>query len=282
MEPEVLFRKVDVLGEGSTYDERRRRVYWVDIKGRKFHYLSLGASEMRTFQSKGMISSIVPTTGEEMAATVDHGLYLIDESGGHRLLLEVEKDQGATRFNDGKADPFGNYVAGTMDLEERRPIGSLYVISGSTARRILSGLVISNGIAWDTGRRVFYHIDTPRRKVDAYSYDSSMNIEWLGTAVDFRNENGNPDGMTIDADGNLWVAHWGGSRVSVHDPERKRKVDEIVFPAKNITSCVFAGDGLSDLYVTSASSNEPGDMGGSLFVVHTDYEGSRTFRFRVP
>ncbi len=172
-----------------------------------------------------------------------------------------------------------------MDLEERRPIGSLYVISGSTARRILSGLVISNGIAWDTGRRVFYHIDTPRRKVDAYSYDSSMNIEWLGTAVDFRNENGNPDGMTIDADGNLWVAHWGGgSRVSVHDPERKRKVDEIVFPAKNITSCVFAGgDGLSDLYVTSASSNEPGgDMGGSLFVVHTDYEGSRTFRFRVP
>ncbi|CAC11786.1 conserved hypothetical protein [Thermoplasma acidophilum] len=282
MEPEILFRKIDDLGEGPTYDERRKRVYWVDIRGKKFHYLSLENSEMKTFQSIGMISSIVPTDRDLMAATVDHGLYLIDDAGKHTLLTEVEKDQKSTRFNDGKADPFGNYVAGTMDLEEKRPIGSLYVLTGKTIRRILENLTISNGIAWNTKKKVFYHIDTPKRRVDAYSYDGKMNIERLGTAVDFRNEVGNPDGMTIDADGNLWVAHWGGNRITIHDPERQKKIDEIIFPAQNITSCVFAGNGLRDLYVSSASNGNPDDMGGSLFVVHTDYAGSKTFTFSVP
>ncbi|MGC8609627.1 MAG: SMP-30/gluconolactonase/LRE family protein [Thermoplasmata archaeon] len=281
MEPEILYKKMDDLGEGPTYDERRNRVYWIDIRGKKFHYLDLGNGGMETFASIGMISSIVPTNGDMMAATVDHGFYLIDEKGKHTLITGVERNQKSTRFNDGKADPYGNYVAGSMDLEEKRPIGSLYVLSGKTTKVLLKNLTISNGIAWDTKKMIFYHIDTPQRRVDAYSYDKNMDIKKIGVAADFKGETGNPDGMTIDADGNIWVAHWGGNRISVFNPENQKKIDEIKFPAQNITSCVFAGDGLRDLYVSSASNGNTDDLGGSLFKVKTDYEGSKTFVFKI-
>ena len=115
MDPEIIFKKIDDLGEGPTFDEKRNRVYWVDIRGKKFHYLNLDNSEMKTFASIGMISSIVPTDSNMMAATVDHGLYLIDDTGRHTLLTEVEKEQKSTRFNDGKADPFGNACLQVMD-----------------------------------------------------------------------------------------------------------------------------------------------------------------------
>ena len=195
---------------------------------------------------------------------------------------EGERDERSTRFNDGKADPMGNYVAGTMDMMGKRPFGSLYVLSGKIVRRILGNLTISNGIAWDTRRRIFYHIDTPQRKVNAFSYDDRMNIEKIGVAVDFKDEPGNPDGMTIDSDGNIWVAHWGGNRISVFNPENRKKIDEIKFPAQNITSCVFAGDSLHDLYVSSAQSGKQGDLGGSFFKVETEYLGSKTFKFNYP
>lgn len=282
MEPEIIFKKIDSLGESPTFDKRRNRLFWVDIRGKKFHYLDLRNSEIKTYESVGMISSIVPTIKNLIAATVGHGLYLVNDNGIHILLTEVENNQKSTRFNDGKADPFGNYVVGTMDLEENRPIGSLYVIKEKTVKCILTHLTISNGITWDIRKRVFYHIDTPRKSVEAYSYDKEMNIEKIGTSIDFRKEVGYPDGMTIDADGNLWVAHWGGNRISLHDPERQRKIGEILFPAQNITSCVFANDGLHDLYVTSASNANNDDLGGSLFKVKTEYVGSETFVFNPP
>ncbi|BAB60099.1 hypothetical protein [Thermoplasma volcanium GSS1] len=281
MDMKIIAKKIDQLGEGPTYDSKRNRVYWIDITGKKFHYLDLNDGSIYNFESVGMISSIVPTNIDLMAATIGHGFYSIDDQANHTLLFELKDESNETRFNDGKADPEGRYVAGTMDLKESRPIGSLYVFNGKGVRRLLSNLTISNGIAWDTRRRIFYHIDTPTRKVRAYSFDAEMNIISKDIAVDFKEEQGSPDGMTIDSDGNLFVAHWGGSKLSVWDPERKRKIDEYDLPAKNITSAVFAGKGLNTLYVSSASSGDPEDLGGSLFELETQYKGTPTFVFKI-
>lgn len=281
MEPIIVASKIDNLGEGPTWDSKTRKIYWVDIKGKRYHSMGLESGKISTFNSIGMISSIVPTDGKYMAATVDHGYYLVDSEGNHKLITEIGDRKDGCRFNDGKADPFGNYVAGTMDLKEKRPIGSLYGLKGNTAKMMLVNLTISNGVAWDTRKGVFYHIDTPKRRVDAYSYNSSMDLERIGVAAEFNDLPGNPDGMTIDAGGRLWVAHWGGGRISVFEPDSGKKVDQILFPAINITSCTFAGDDLTDLYVTSASTGESGDMGGSLFLVHTGITGSKTYAYHV-
>ncbi len=281
MEPIIIAPRLDSLGEGPTWDSKSRKIYWVDIRGKRYHSMNLESGKISTFNSIGMISSIVPTDGNYMAATVDHGYYLVDGDGNHKLIKEIGNKNDGCRFNDGKADPFGNYVAGTMDLNEKKPLGSLYGLKGKSAKMMLVNLTISNGMAWDIRKGIFYHIDTPKRRVDAYSYDSSLNLERIGVAADFKDLPGNPDGMTIDADGRLWVAHWGGGRISVFEPDSGRKVDEIHFPAINITSCTFAGDDLTDLYVTSAFTGEPGDMGGSLFVVHTGIAGSRTYEYHV-
>ncbi len=281
MEPKIIASRMDILGEGPTWDSRHRKIHWVDIKGQKYHSMDIDSGEIHTFNSIGMISSIVPTNSNYLAATVDHGYYLIDSEGRHTLISRVGESSDGCRFNDGKADPFGNYVAGTMDMNETKPLGALYGLKGKSAKIMLLNLTISNGLAWDTKKGLFYHIDTPRRRVDAYSYSSSMDLERAGVAAEFRNLPGSPDGMAIDAEGRLWVAHWGGGRISVFDPDSGRIVDTILFPATNITSCTFAGDDLSELFVTSASAGANGDMGGSVFLVHTGITGGKTYEFHV-
>jgi len=279
---EIVAKKINILGEGPTWDEKSRRLYWVDIAGKKFYFLNPDSGRIKIFFAIGMISSIVTTSKENiLAATEDHSLYLIDRTGKHSLVTTVESESAHTRFNDGKVDPFGRYVAGTMDMQEKNPIGSLYVFSGKDVKKILGNLTISNGMAWDVKNQIFYHIDSPTKKVNKYYYDKNMNIELIGTAIDFKREIWVPDGMSIDLEGNLWVAHWGGGKISIWNPNKGRKIEQISFPAKNITSCTFGGDGFSDLYVTSAASKDSSDLGGTLFRIRTDVEGLKSFSFVI-
>jgi len=280
---EIVAKKINILGEGPTWDEKNRRLYWVDITGKRFYYLDPDNERVNVFSALGMISSIVTTNKENiLAATEDHSLYLIDKKTGmHSLITTVESGRMNTRFNDGKVDPFGRYVAGTMDMKEKNPIGSLYVFSGKDTKKILGNLTVSNGMAWDVKNQVFYHIDSPTKKVNKYYYDKNMNIKHIGTAIDFEREMGVPDGMSIDSTGNLLVAHWGGGKISIWDTNKGRKIEQISFPAENITSCTFGGDGLTDLYVTSAANKDSSDLGGTLFRVRTDIQGSKSFSFLV-
>ncbi len=281
MQLEVLAKNLDTLGEGPAWNSKNQKLYWVDIKGKRYHRMDVKTKQIETFDSIGMISSIVPTDTDSMAATIEHGFYLIDSEGHHTLIASVGTESDGARFNDGKADLFGNYIAGTMDLNENRPIGSLYNLHGRTVSSLLQGLTISNGMAWDIRREIFYHIDSYKRRIDSYLYNGSMNLDKIGVVVDFKGLLGNPDGMTIDEDGNIWVAHWGGGRITVFNPENGKKIEEILFPATNITSCTFAGNDLTDLYVTSASSSPNPDLGGSLFVLHTGIKGSPTYQYHV-
>lgn len=278
---QIIKKKVDLLGESPTWNARNSRIYWVDILKRQFHYINIDNAEFKTFPALGMISSIVTTNKDTMAATEGHSLYLIDENGTHLEISKVEQKINQTRFNDGKVDPFGRFVAGTMDIKEKYPIGSLYVFTSRKVKKILDNITVSNGMAWDLKNNIFYHIDTPTREIKKYTFNEEMDIELLGTAIDFRKEKGYPDGMTIDSTGNLWIAHWGGGEISIWEPEKGIKIDEIKFPAQNITSCVFGGESLSDLFVTSASNESNSDLGGSLFCVKTEYEGTKTSSFII-
>lgn len=282
MEIKTINKNLDLLGEGPTYNKNLNRIYWVDIDGQKYHFINLSdVNKVNTINVNGPISSIVSTNNVYMAATISHDFYILDDTGNLKKLTSINDRNPDTRFNDGKVDPFGAYVAGTMDKSKKNKIAALYRYDGNKIIKILDKLKISNGLAWDTDRCIFYHIDTPERKVKAYLYDTKMNLKYLEIAIDFKQELGNPDGMTIDSEGHLWIAHYGGSNVSVWNPLNHKKITNIKFPAANITSCTFAGDNLNCLFVTSAKNSNNFDLGGSLFMLKTDINGCLPFNFKI-
>lgn len=262
---------VDNLAEGPSWDAKRGRIYWVDIPARRYHYMDLESRKIGTVATKDIITSLYPDgNGGFMGTTNDSFIKMDPESNSISKIASIDIPTGKVRFNDGKCDSYGNYWAGTMDIKGKERIGKLYSLnSNGKISILLEDLTISNGLCWDTDRKLFYHVDTPTRKVSVYDYSpGTMEIWNRRTAVDFGNLEGNPDGMAIDSQGKLWVAHWGGSCISKWDPQTGKLVKSMEIPAKNVTSCAFGGFEMDRLFITTARNsveNHGGDMGGSLF-----------------
>ena len=275
---QVVFKKINELGEGPIYDERSGTLFWVDIAKKRIYFKKLSAQGFSYVQLEEPVSAVFLTEGKEVLASAGHSIYLVEPSASPKKISELEEERGLkTRFNDGKVSPEGLLVVGTMDLDEREPIGSLYSFDGKSFKRILSGTTISNGLAWDVKRKLFYFIDSPTKKVNAYEYGKDMSLRYIGEAADLSEEAGVPDGMTIDADGMIWVAVWGGGKVVRFDPLSGKKLLELHVPAEKTSSCAFGGESFRYLFITSASSEN--DLGGSLFVAETEYQGLPSFRF---
>ncbi len=277
MEVSIVYKKINVLGEGPIYDEINDELYWVDILGKKI-YRSKLFGDASYIQLEDMVSAVALTNSNEIIAGAGHSLYLVSTSGTAKKISEVEKDMN-TRFNDGKVSPDDLLVIGTMDLEEKKPLGSLYSFDGKNFKKLLSDMTISNGLAWDFKRKLFYIIDSPTKKVSVYEYGKDMSLSYIGVAANFKDEEGVPDGMTIDVDGMIWVAIWGGGKIIRFDPFQNKKTLEIKIPAKKTSSCTFGGKSMNVLFVTSAASED--DLGGSLFAIKTEYQGTTSYRFKT-
>ncbi len=153
-------------------------------------------------------------------------------------------------------------------------------------RGVLSGVTTSNGLAWNKDDTVMYYIDTPTQKVMAYEYD--LETGTLGKAriaVEIPRENGHPDGMTIDEEGMLWVAHWGGSAVRRYDPANGKCIGVVRVPATNVTSCCFCGSELDTLYITTAGERSDPQKkephAGGIFRISPGVSGTATFSYRL-
>jgi sugar lactone lactonase YvrE len=151
---------------------------------------------------------------------------------------------------------------------------------------LLTGLRISNGLAWSPDYQTFYFIDTPSREVKAFDYDLETGaISNQRVAVVIPQELGFPDGMTSDMEGHLWIAMWGGAQVTRWDAKQGRLLEQIKVPAFNVTSCVFGGKDMNELYITTARKgmDEAGlksyPLSGGLFRVQTNTTGMPTFEF---
>jgi sugar lactone lactonase YvrE len=190
-------------------------------------------------------------------------------------------------MNDGKCDPAGNFLAGTMDDGEKEATGSLYSLGpDGKARTLLSGLRISNGLAWSPDHHTFYFIDTPTRTIMAYDYAPfSGTLSNPRPLITVAPELGWPDGMTSDIEGMLWVAMWGGAKLTRWNPQTGKLLRQILIPAWNVTSCVFGCPELTDLYVTSARKDmtqaqlREYPLSGGLFRLQTNIHGMPTFEY---
>jgi sugar lactone lactonase YvrE len=228
---------------------------WCDIERGTLHRWS-ERGERQTWDLGQKTSAVAPADDGRWIAAGQHGLALVDLASGRReLIADPEADRPENRFNDGKCDPAGRFWAGTIN-RDRAPLAALYRLDADlTCRRILDGVINSNGLAWSEDRRTMYYIDTGTRRVDAFDYElATGGISSRRTVIDLAGEGASPDGMTIDRQGRLWVALWRGGAVVRIDPLRRAVTDRIRLPVTRVSSCCFGGAQLDELFITTARS----------------------------
>lgn len=253
---EILTKHTCLCGEGPLWDSATSTFYWIDIVDGTVNRFSLKNKNLVSFNTGQKIGSIAMASSGKIIAALKAGIYSIDfENKQMDSIVNPEAGNPGNRFNDGKCDPAGRFWVGSMSDNGIANAGTLYTLEkDASVSRKLDRISISNGMAWDVERGIYYYIDTPTRKVMAFDYDdNSGNINNGRPVVEIVPDDGTPDGMTIDMEGMLWIAHWNGGRVSRWNPHNSQKLFELFLPVSKVTSCAFGGRNLEELYITTAS-----------------------------
>jgi sugar lactone lactonase YvrE len=289
IQPEAVLQHTCLLGEGPVWDHKRRLLYWLDILNGEIHQYSPHQKTHRTIGVNQMIGSIAVCTNGNFIAALQNGFGFVDPvTGKVTMITDPESHLPGNRFNEGKCDPAGRFWAGTMALSEEAGAGNVYFVhTDLEVTKKIGTVTVSNGMAWSGDHQKFYYIDSPTSEIVAYDYEESTgHISNKKVIIRIATEDGFPDGMTIDNEGMLWIAHWNGWQVTRWDPATGKELLSIQLPAAKITSCTFGGDDLEDLYITSAKVGLTEEelleqpLAGSLFVVRNcGYKGLPAFEF---
>jgi sugar lactone lactonase YvrE len=243
------------LGEGPVWHPRKQQISWVDIEQGQLHIHELSGEPDHVYTIGCRVGAAVWRRSGGMVLATESGWISFDlQAGRGEKLADPESHLPNNRFNDGKCDPYGRFWAGTMSMRREPRAGSLYVLEADHGvRRVLDQVTTSNGLDWSPDQSTMYYIDTPTMQVAAFDYDGpSGTIANRRTVVQFPAGVGRPDGMTVDAEGKLWIAHWDGGRVTRWDPRSGRLLDTVHLPVSRVTSCAFGGSWLDELYITTA------------------------------
>ncbi|MGH8979419.1 MAG: SMP-30/gluconolactonase/LRE family protein [Acidimicrobiales bacterium] len=236
-----------LLGEGPSWHDVAECLYWVDIRRGEVHRYRAGAGDSVLATLGVPVGAAVPRERGGLLLAAGMGFAVLRESGEITWLATVD---AGDRMNDGKCDPRGRFFAGTL-THDRRPTAALYRLDvDGGVEMVLGGLAVSNGLGWSPEGDRFYHIDTPTRRVDVFDYDLDRgSLANRRTFVDLENAPGNPDGLTLDSEGGVWVVLCRGSSVRRFTPEGA--LDCVIdLPVTRATSCTFGG---ADLYVTTGT-----------------------------
>ncbi|CAH2046718.1 unnamed protein product, partial [Iphiclides podalirius] len=303
----VIVQKITepvLLGESPHWDDRHQALFFICVQGKTINKYVPSTGEHTKTQIDGRIGFILPVEGatDQYVVGVEHKFLLIQWDGEEgskapvlRELGEVDQEISSTRLNDGKADPKGRLFAGTMgyvqgsagQFQENK--GSLFRLDRRGIVKMSDGVAISNGLTWDLKEKAFYFIDSLEFKIRRYDYDvDTGEISNRSYIFDLKEKNiaGMPDGMTIDTDGNLWVAVFDGSRVLKIDPRLGHLLQEVPIPAKQVTSVAFGGRNLDILFVTTArlkinEEQEP-PCGATFMVTGLGAKGHPHVNFKLP
>jgi len=267
-----------VLGEGPVWVEREQALYWVDIQSSKVFRLHDG--DVRHWQTPMRVCSLAPRAKGGFVAGTEDGIFFVDlDSGRFEPIADPEADRPGNRFNDGKVDRAGRFWAGTMDDQEREAAGTLYRLDADLrCLAIDDGYRITNGPAFSPDGRRMYHSDTARQVTYVFDVDEAGNAANRREFARFTVADGFPDGMTIDAEGCLWIAFWGGWCLRRYSPDAEL-LQKLELPAGQITSCAFGGEGLRTLFITSARRGLKGTelarqpFSGGLFAAQVGVAG---------
>jgi sugar lactone lactonase YvrE len=285
MEATRVFEAQNVLGEGPVWNEEERALYWVDIAGKTINRFWPESREAEAFPLDVQVGVLAFRESGGMIVAGRTGFsFWSPKEKELKPICDPESDNEASRFNDGKVDRKGRFWAGTMTNEGA--VSSLYRMDADlSVHRMVTNVTISNGIGWSPDNRTMYYVDSLRYVIYAYDFNLAS-----GQIMDRRDllrvdaAYGIPDGLTVDREGNIWCAFYGGAKVS--RITRQGEIDrEVVLPVTQPTSCAFGGEDYGDLYVTSAWQGLTGGernkqpWAGDLFVIRTDSQGLPEPRF---
>ena len=287
MKPELYIRSNCINAEGPVWDPESQTLYFIDVEGGKI--FSYKDECLLSWDAGEQIGCAVLRENGGMIAALKSGLYAVDfPDGGKHFLADPESDIPGNRFNDGKVDPAGRLLAGTMPLSSEPgdpPAGALYCLDtdGNVTQKI-DHVYLSNGLAWSFDGSLFYHIDTNARTVTRYRYDlAAGGLSDPQVIIRVPEEAGYPDGMTIDEEGKLWIALWGGSAVSRWDPRTGKMIEKYELPVPNVSSCCFGGSDMDTLFITTASQGtdpEVYPLAGNVFCMKPGVKGAPSMKYR--
>lgn len=261
-----------LLGEGPTWDPAAGRLIWVDILGSRVHTYDPGSGRRSVRTTGQHVGAAKPRAGGGLVLNLRDGVGLLDPDGSFRWLHRDPVP--GRRGNDAAVAPDGSLWAGTMRYDEAPGGGTLSRLTGDgSAEVVLDDVTVSNGTGWSPDGRLMYYVDSPTRRIDVFDHDGERVAGRRRFAV-VEEGAGFPDGLTVDADGCVWVALWDGGAVRRYTPDGT--LDRVVeLPVPRPTACAFGGTGLTDLYVTTARTglSAPSALAGSLLVLPGAGEG---------
>jgi sugar lactone lactonase YvrE len=242
-------------GESPHWHADSKTLYWADIIDPHICKFSIEEKHLQIIPVEIPVTGLGLRKSGGLILASKSGLYLTDERlSNFTLLMDPEQGKNDVRFNDGLVDPQGRYWAGTLnEVDITANDGSLYCLSqDGTLSMLDTNLKGPNGIGWSPDHKIMYLVDSFAQCIYAYDFDVKQGkISNRRIFAEVPSEDGMPDGLTVDSEGYIWNAHWGGWRVTRYDPEGKIE-SAIKLPVKNVTSCIFGGNDLGDLFITTA------------------------------
>jgi sugar lactone lactonase YvrE len=277
---EVLHDAHATVGEGPLWDGRSGVLRWVDTPQGRLHAFDPASGDRTAIDVGTDLGSVVPHVDGGLVLALRGRVARYDGATGQlTTIAEVEADRPTRYLNDAGIDPAGRLWVGCIDDRELPGSSSFYRVTDATATSVLTGLTLANGIAWSPDGATMYCVDSLAHTVFAFDYEAGTGdarlrtLLWAGTERD-----GLPDGIAVDAHGDVWVAFWGGGCVRRLSPTGTVR-DRIDLPVSQVSSCAFGGDDLQDLYITTAAYGlSTGDLAeqplaGALLRVRVDTPG---------
>ena len=262
-------------GEGPVWDAAIGRLLWVDLlQGDLLLTAPDGNTERRHVSE--VLACVVPRSAGGHVVATERGFALLFSDGQITPLPEVWSDE-SVRMNDGACDPQGRFFCGSMAYDAATGRGALYRLDPDrSVHTVHSGVTISNGLGWAPDGSRAYYIDSGTQRVDVCSADLAQRRPF----VEIPPSAGTPDGLTVDAEGGVWVALWGGS--AVHRYSTTGELDEVLrLPVAQVSSCAFGGDDYETLFITTSAEglSDPEPGAGALYVATPGPRGIPTLAF---
>lgn len=282
-EPRLLADYACLTGEGCLWHPDEKKVYWVDIpKGRLFWYDPATDTHAMVYEGD-VIGGFTLQADGSLLCFGAKGSVMAWRDGKMSTLIEEIPDEVNSRFNDVIADPEGRVFCGTMPTKER--LGRLYRLDpDGTFTKLLEGIGCSNGMGFTPDLKGMYYTDSTVRRIYLFDYDRVTGyLTNQRLFVKTPDDEGVPDGMTVDAEGFVWSARWDGSCLVRFSPIGKETM-RITFPAKKVSCVTFGGADCTDMYITTAGGQDKAANGpgaGALYHLNLGIKGVPEFRSKI-